>query len=247
MWGRATPARDVRGGQWAVLLVCVVLGMLLAVQIRTQREVSRTLPYQRLEQLTGVLQQVEAERSLLREEVTELRDKLLRAGEGRDLIAALESELEKARMAAGTLPVKGPGVRVIVDDSKRPRQPGEDPALFIIHDDDLLKVVNELRAAGAEALAINGQRLVATSEIRCAGPTISINNTRTAPPVEILAIGDPQAMESSLRMRGGVVETLGAWGIEVRVRRESELMVPAYQGSLRFRFAQPARKDGGGQ
>ena len=67
--------------------------------------------------------------------------------------------------------------------------------MYIIHDDDLLRVINELRAAGAEAIAINGERIVAMSEIRCAGPTLSVNNNRSAPPYEIKAIGNPNNLE----------------------------------------------------
>ena len=55
-----------------------------------------------------------------------------------------------------------------------PANPRENPNLYIIHDDDLLRVINELRAAGAEGIAINGERIVAMSEIRCAGPTLSV-------------------------------------------------------------------------
>ena len=87
--------------------------------------------------------------------------------------------------------------------------------LYIIHDEDILKVINELRAAGAEAISLNDQRLISTSEIRCAGPTISVNNTRVAAPFVIKAIGNAKSMEDAIKMRGGVAETLSVWGIQV--------------------------------
>lgn len=232
------------GGKLAVMCVCLVLGFMLAVQARTQLSLTRALPYQRLEEVTALLYRAEEERDLLRHEVSSLRSQLAGAGEGQSIIESLRVELEKARMAAGLIPVTGRGVSVVMEET-RGSQPGEDANLFIIHDDDILKVVNELVAGGAEAISINGQRVIATTEVRCAGPTISVNNTRTAPPVHVLAIGDPDTLEAALRMRGGVVESLALWGIEVRVKKEEAVLVPAFEGSLLFRWAQPAEKVGG--
>lgn len=227
------------GGKITLMCVCIVLGFMLAVQARTQLQLTRALPYQRLEEVTALLYRAEEERDLLRREVSGLRSQLAEVGQGQAAIESLRAELDKARMAAGLVPVVGPGISVVMDDSRRAAQPGEDPNLFIIHDDDILKVVNELVSAGAEAISINGQRLIATSEVRCAGPTISVNNTRTAPPVQVLAIGDPDTLEAALRMRGGVIDSLALWGIEVRVSKETAVVVPAFEGSLLFRWAQP--------
>lgn len=77
---------------------------------------------------------------------------------------------------------------VTIDDSKRSSKPGENPNLYLIHDDDILKVINELWAAGAEAVSINEQRLIANSEIRCADSTLSVNNTRYSPPYDIVQL-----------------------------------------------------------
>ena len=77
--------------------------------------------------------------------------------------------------------MKGPGVTVEMNDAQKPVGSGQDPNLFIIHDDDILAVVNELFAAGAEAMCINGQRVVATTEVRCVGPVIMVNGNRVAP------------------------------------------------------------------
>ena len=70
-------------------------------------------------------------------------------------------------MKAALTNVKGTGVSVLIEDSLKPIQSGENPNLYVIHDEDILRIVNELRAGGAEAIAINDQRLIGTSEIRC--------------------------------------------------------------------------------
>lgn len=231
-------------GQVTLAFAALILGMMLAVQFRVQKDIAGSAPWRRIEDVTAVLKKVETEKTALQEEVASLRARLDKSAEGQTLITGLREELQKARIMAGLVDLKGPGIILTLNDSKKSRQSGDDPAAFIIHDDDILKVVNELAAAGAEAIAINGQRLVGTSEIRCAGPTISINNTRTAPPIEIKAIGDPQTLEASLMMRGGIIEALAFWGIDVKLTREKELIIPAYRGSLRFQHAQTVEKEG---
>lgn len=227
----------VKQGQLFITAVCIILGIMLAVQFRTTRDIRGSLPYQRLEDLSLQLRQVEKERDDLQKELA-----LVRSSTGQ--AAAYNNELAVSRMGAGLTEVHGPGVILTIDDSKRPTKPGENPNLYIIHDDDMLKIINELRAAGAEAISINDQRLVATSEIRCAGPTLSVNNTRYAPPYVIKAIGNPQTMENALRMRGGVVETLQFWGILINIKKAEDIVVPAYKGTFRFDYAKETKEGG---
>lgn len=146
------------------------------------------------------------------------------------------------KMQAGLLPLEGQGVIVTMDDSTSKVRADENPNLYVIHDDDILRVINELRAAGAEAISINGQRLIATSEIRCAGPTLSVNNVRSAPPYEISAIGDKNSLEKSIRMRGGVEETLKVWGIRLKVESSDEIYIPAYTGEFRQVYSRIAEE-----
>jgi len=129
-----------------------------------------------------------------------------------------------------------------MDDSTKPVKAGENPNLYVIHDDDLLRVINELRAAGAEAISVNGQRLTGISEIRCAGPTLSVNNVRSSAPFEIRAIGDKKSLENSLRMRGGVVETLSVWGIQLDITVSDDVYIPPYRGSIRQNYARETKE-----
>lgn len=224
----------IRQGQAAIALVCIVLGFMLAVQFRTTQDIKSTVPFQRIEDISQRLAQTEKERDALLEEVQSLRKSSNKE--------VLSKEIENVKMGAGVTPLKGPGVVVTIDDSKRQSKTGENPNLYLIHDDDILKVINELWAASAEAISINEQRLIASSEIRCAGPTLSVNNTRYSPPYEITAIGDPKNLENALKMRGGVVETLQFWGIQVSIKKLDEVNIPGYKGTFRFEYAHPVKE-----
>lgn len=219
---------ELRKGSWSLAFATLTLGFLLAVQLRTTADTRASVPMQRAEDLSTRLTETEKERDQLKQELAALKS----GGEtGAD---------EEVRMRTGLTPLVGPGVIVRLDDSSRKARAGEDPNLYLIHDDDLLKVINELRAAGAEALSINGQRLTGTSEIRCAGPTLSVNNVRSAPPFEVRAIGDTAALVQALKMRGGVADTLKVWGIELDIREAQDVEIPAYKGSLTYTYAQAA-------
>ena len=232
-----------RGSQAALAIIFALFGFMLATQFRARPPLAGNLTYQRAEELSVMLKVTEEQRDSLREEVTALRTQVAQMQAGEDQAKVLQAELGKAMVLAGLTDVKGPGVEVDMSDSEKPAQPGQNPSAFLIHERDLQDVVNALFGAGAEAVSVNGQRFVSTTEIVCAGNVIMVNGVRLAPPFKILAIGDPAVLESGLKMRGGVVDNLALWGIEVKVKQVQEITIPAYRGSLNFRFAQPVQKE----
>lgn len=218
-----------RRGGWLIALVCVLIGFMVAVQFRTAQDAKGSLSQQRIEEISDRLLQTEHERDELSEELHKMQTAAASADNQQDK--------DLLRYRAALVPLEGEGVIVRMDDSTKPAKAGENPNLYVIHDDDLLRVVNELRAAGAEAIAINGQRLTGISEIRCAGPTLSVNNVRSSAPFEIRAIGDKKSLENALRMRGGVAETLGVWGIQLDIKASNDVYIPPYRGSIRQSYA----------
>ena len=227
--------------QWSIAFVCLCLGFLLAVQLQTQSALHRTtLPSRRLEAAMELLSQSEREKKALEMEIDSLRTALAGQAEARPSLRELAIELQRIRLLSGLTKVTGKGVVVTLSDSDRPARPGEDQEVFLIHDEDLLKTVNELRAAGAEAIAINGQRVVGNTAIRCVGPTILVNTNRIAPPFIIEAIGDQKDL-MQVNMRGGVLDLLRAWGIKAEIAASDLLDLPAYTGSISARFAEPVQ------
>lgn len=223
----------VRAWQISVTIVCVVLGFLLAVQLRTQSAKS-LLPPAGSEQLVRAYREVQSQVSALETEAAALKGELRKAAEGKSVLVAMNAELEKARLLAGTGEVQGPGLQVVLKTKEVKPPSGSNEELFLIHDEDILNVVNELVAAGAEAVSINGERRTARTEVRRAGATLSVNNHPVGEPFVISAVGNPEAMERALEIKGGVIDALRAWGIDITITQAEKLIIPAYKGGIDF-------------
>lgn len=241
---------------WHVTLLSMVLGVLLAAALKTQRTI-RTgsgVPSTRWTVLARALADEKERNQMLEGEIKDLRGQLSRyetaLGQGGSQTGLLSDELRDAKFAAGLSAARGEGVEVILQDSKK--RPPEDasPELtddYNIHDYDIRDFVNELLASGAEAIAVNEQRIIANTSIRCVGPTIQINNAPMAPPFVIAAIGPADDMETALTMRGGVVDQfriLDDLTDMVKIRRKKDIVIPAFSGSTRYRYAQPVASEG---
>jgi len=217
-----------------VFFVCLALGFMITMQLKSKKHQSSVV-VQRAEELSVRLKEAEADRDKLAKQLDEIK-----SGE---MEASYLQELERVKSRAGETALEGKGVILTIDDSKQAVKAGENKNLYIIHDEDLLRVVNELRAAGAEAISLNGQRLTAASEIRCVGPTVLVNETRLAAPFVISAIGDPQTLESSLKLRGGVLENFKFWGIRADVKKSDQVKIPAAKVGHEFQFAKVAKEE----
>ena len=222
--------------QLPVTAIALTIGVMLATQFKSQADFAKqNIPSRRVEDLVLMLNQVEKEKEDLGKEMNQLRRRLedLETGKGPD--AATLTADDNHEHAA----LQGPGVEVVIKDSGKSLSKGEDPNIAIVHNDDLLRLVNELRTAGAEAVAVNDQRMVELSEITCAGTTILVNKSRIAPPFVLRAIGDADTMVAALQMRGGIVEYLQFYGIQVNISKKSEVLVPAFSGRTLHKFAKP--------
>lgn len=230
--------------QLPVALASLLLGIAVSLQYRASAVAPSQAGSQR--DILALLRQVETERDKLSAELAETRAKVgeieQALGEGRSSHDQLVKQFESVRLQAGLTPVKGPGIVVRMSDSPRQPGPNEDAYDFIVHDLDLSVLVNELWASGAEAVEVNGQRMVGRSSIRCVGPTVLVNTNRIASPFIIKAIGDVDHLEGGLKMPGGFLDSLNRLtsnGGEVVISRMREVQIAAYQGSLIYQYAVP--------
>ena len=149
--------------------------------------------------------------------------------------AALKKELEKSHVVMGLTDVEGKGVEITLADSTQTTNTSE--STDIVHDRDLRDVVNELYGAGAEAVSINSERIVSNTAIRCVGNTIMINDKRFSSPFVIKAIGDSDALESSLNLRGGVLDVLRLYNIQVNVTKSDKIKISKFTGHVDVTYA----------
>ncbi len=212
---------------WAMLGIVVLLGVLLGVQFRINRGTPAVGP-ENVGEMAVLLLHSESQDQRLAQEVATLKAQLLAREQGVTRYKELVQQLNQAREQAGLTKVSGKGVTVLMTE---PASGPGGSGIFSIHDTDVLMILNELRAAGAYALSINGQRVVATTEVRQAGSIFSVNNGPAAPPFTIIALGNPTTLRQALTLRGGVVDTLQAVGIGVKIKISDQLDVPAYQGA----------------
>lgn len=226
-------------GQVSIMIVCLVLGIMLAVQFKNTQNSEVNLRGARTDEVYVRLMEVTEERDALAKEVLSLREKVINVSNDNNANRELQEEMQKANMAAGLLPVYGQGIVVTLNDSARTVQMGEDPNALLVHEVDILNVVSELKASGAEAISVNEERIIAMSEIRCAGTTILVNTNRIAPPFIVKAIGDPQMLESGLTIKGGVAQKLKDYGLQIQIQKSENVEIPAYTGVIKMKFSQP--------
>ena len=224
----------------SIIAVSLIFGVIISFQYRSNNDSTAGKTTDRYQELTIEKKQVETDIAQLEEEIGDLTVKIETARQGRTEAAdAVISELDKTKLYAGLIPVTGPGVNITMKIDQA-SQAGM--GFYNIRDEDLLKVINDLRGAGAEAISINDQRILATSEVRKAGNHININLVRLSPPYSIKAIGNPVMLESSLEIKGGLVETLAVNGITVDVQQSDQVLVAAYTGMLRFDYAKHVQR-----
>ena len=229
----AVPRRRFPGGPALVVLATAVVGFLLVSQLRTTERFSQRLEDESEEDLARILASLTGEADALRDEISDLKLQLadLRASSRQDDSAerAAEQQLEALSVLAGTVPVTGPGLTLLVDDP-------DDAVRY----DTLIDAVQELRDAGAEALAINDRRVGVASSLSEREGEILLDGATLSEPYRITAIGQPSTLEGGLKIPGGVLDSLDALrGVRSRVERSANLDVPALARPPAFRVARP--------
>ena len=215
-----------------------ILAVLLTVSYTQQQERTK-LSATRREELAALVLNRQRRAAAIEKELATLReraDSLRRHKPGR--AAALQQQIEQLATFAGDTSLKGPGLIItLADSSFAGKQNTPD---FSIQDIDVQLVVNELWLGGAEAIAVNGQRIVSTTAVRSAGKAILVNYKVLTSPYRIAAIGDVAKMQH-LFNASSVAHRFHTWtqvyGLSLSIRTQSQLFIPAFAGSARFTHA----------
>lgn len=231
-------------GALLFMLIFIILGFGITVQIKSVsiNESLNNAPEQlRVEALQKELNteknktsNLEKQIELARADLDDLRDQ---AADSDGTAKVLREQLAAAEKLAGLTEARGPGIQITVANKAVNMTSNNDAASFTVHEEDVLRLLNELKDAGAEAIAINGERIVAASEVRCTGTIISVNNNTYAMPFIIEAIGDKEKLNYTLNAKAGLVEVLSAY-IDIRTEIRDEMKIGAFKGSVKFEFAE---------
>lgn len=141
-------------------------------------------------------------------------------------VADYVEEKKKLQKLTGDVSVKGQGVEVTLSDADYVPT-DENVNQYIVHESHIFKVVNEMLSSGANAIAINGQRIYRDSYIACTGPVVTVDGIQHPAPFVITAIGDPEVMEPSLELTHGVVDQLVNDNVQVAVKQRQNISMDA--------------------
>lgn len=249
---RAATLRRSRLGrsQWAVSigLGLAVIGFVGAAQWNSS-VVREQFTSSAQQVLTGEALDLQSEQEALRAQIADVEARIREfqaQDEGsRSAIERLNQQLTAARLASGLIAVRGPGAVVEIADSNRVVPPGDNPISYIVVVDDLRDIVAALWASGAEAVAINGERLVATSSIYGVGASILVNTAFLSPPFRVEAIGADglhDRFNDHPAFLGRVARRIDAFGLEFASASEADLSLPAFIGTTRLRWAVPTQE-----
>lgn len=224
----------------SILVATFLLGILVSVQWPS----GAAQPIRPADPVSNTIHELELEQDELKRTIVELRARLNQQQQATlgqtTMLVQVRQELALQKMRAGLTDLRGPGVRVILNDA--PRSAGANPDNLLVHDYDIRDVVSVLWLAGAEAISVNEERLVNTTSIYCVGSTIMINETRLSPPYQIRAIGDPLRLQDFLNNPGYLPQLrqrVERYGIDLQIVPVDMMTVPAYRGSFTLRYARP--------
>ncbi len=239
----ADRVRAVPTWQVTLFVALVALGFLIAAQARSEAPRVRYTTQERAPLVETVVA-LQAQQDALKEQILDLRSRITAAEEGTAGSTAQERALTgalmAARLAAGIVAVEGPGLVLQLEDSQVPVPAGAPAADYRVTARDLRSVIEELWLAGAEAVSVNGERIVPTAAIVDIGGSVLVNSAYLAPPFQVAAIGPPD-LYTVLAASPGFVDLVRArvdrYGIRISFAQPEVVTVPAYAGSVTLRYA----------
>ena len=228
-------------------VMCLILTYGIAVQIKTVNGTGTTVATTASEnELRDAVLKAKEKYDNLYEELEKIESQLeverTNSTQNNTELTQLENIIKEENKILGLSEVTGQGIIITVNDNQQTSLNAWtfDPNWLIVHDADLIHIVNELKNAGAEAISINGQRIIATSAIECDGNVIKINGQKIAAPFEIKAIGFPESLITISRFGGYVDHLADERFLDVKVETvdKEKITIPKYTGVIKFEYAE---------
>jgi uncharacterized protein YlxW (UPF0749 family) len=237
---RAVPSWQVTLG-----VALLALGFLIAAQLASEGPRVRYTTQERTP-LVETANELQTQQDGLKEGILQLRTQIQGVesqGPGSaELVRDLNKELQEARVAAGLIALSGSGIVLQLEDSKAPVPPDGNEADYLVGSRDIRTVVEELWGAGAEAIAINGERITPTSAIIDVGSSLLVNSAYLTPPYQVSALGPPELYDTLSASPGFVVFVRSrseGYGIRVSLAEPETVDMPAFVGTVTLRYSRP--------
>lgn len=220
-----------------IAIACFVLTMVMCMQFKIVKETDITsIETMREEELKSELanwkqlyKEAQEQYDEKTSKLSEYRDKQQSTEESSKLV---EKELAQTNMYLGKTDVEGEGIIITIKDIN-----SED--IKPISAEDLLIIVDYLKLAGAEAISINGERIINMSDIVYIGNSvIFVNQQRILAPYKIIAIGEQTKLESTLLGNGGYIEELKNIGFDIEIERENKITINKYSKDIGYKYMQ---------
>lgn len=228
-------------------LFSIIIGIFIAIQMKLKVENYVPVTLGSIQMMKNEIVTVNKEIKELEKMINNKEDELeilSNTTKGDDIIDRLSEDIRINKMNSGQTSLKGQGIIISMYDNPEERIVGFDINDDIIHDIDILNIINDLRIAGAEAISVNGERVISTSEIKCGGPIIRINGRSSGVPFVIKAIGDSKLLSASVTApgtHGDIMKSVYQVGFKTSV--EDSITIPAYSGRFDFKYAKPSGEE----
>ena len=227
----------------ALGVICTFLTIGICIQLKTidlaNSTVSKSFNEDKLRdevlRLKEQYENIYAELEVAEKQLDTIRKK---ATENSDSSTALEEEIKLTNRLLGLTELKGKGIILTLNDNKEQNVDGITTGNivdYIVHDEDLIVLINELKNCGAEAISVNEQRIVNTTGITCDGLVIRINGQKISAPYEIKAIGLPERL-MGIDTLGSYKETLEQLGLIKEFKKSNDITIPKYDGIINFQY-----------
>ena len=226
-------------------IMCFILTVAICIQLKTIENTTTTISQSLKENglRDEVLRWKERYDNVyeeLNQSLKELEEVRKQATQNDTKSSAKQEEIKNNNMLLGLSEVKGEGLQIVIADNNTGTLKNESEALDlssqVVHYDDLIEVINALNNAGAEAISINGQRIIQATAITCEGNVIKINGQKVSSPFTIKAIGSQGLLYGSLTMIGGYLYILDEAGVIVETTQMDNLTVEKYSGVINYKY-----------
>lgn len=223
--------------QKLLILAAFIVGIIIAIYTKTLDSSKVYITLKEREEIEKNIEVTNKELKKLNQYKIELKKELsqyenLIEYNPKSVNNLMKEKIKYLKEESGYTDINGQGIIIKIKDNENDINDGQNPNDLIVHDIDILRIINDLKISGAKALSINGDRVISTSKIKCSGATITVNETTYGQPFIIKAIGDINSLMNYINSPDSYTNLLkDGYGIYVNVEQKNDILINKYEKS----------------